>query len=84
MATIDLPITVKQALGAALVEVLTGSLTDETIAAVATINKGEVPPHLRDIVNLIHGMSAHSSVRDSVSRHVLGELSAAAEERLEL
>ncbi|RPI91090.1 MAG: hypothetical protein EHM40_16690 [Chloroflexi bacterium] len=80
MATSNVAVTVKQALGAALVEVLTGNLTDETIAAVDAINKEEVPPHLRDIVNVIHGMSTHSVVRESVSHHVLGELYAAAED----
>lgn len=82
MATQVLSVNVKQALGAALVEVLIGNLTDETIQAVDGIHKNDVPANLRDIVNLIHGMSLSSIVRESVSRHVLGELSAAAEDAL--
>jgi hypothetical protein len=81
MATPVLSVEIKQALGAALVEVLIGDLTDETIAAVDNIQSSEVPVHLRDIVNFIHGMSTHPIVRESASRHVLGELFAAAEER---
>ena len=81
MAAVEIPVSVKQALGAALVEVLTGSLTDETIAMVDSIQPTEVPQYLRDIVNAIQGMSLSPIVRESVSRHILGELYAAAEER---
>jgi hypothetical protein len=83
MATLDVSVNVKQALGAALVEVLTGNLTDETIAMVDNIKKDEVPTNLRDIVSFIHGMSTHSIVRESCSRHVLGELYFAAKESFE-
>ena len=81
MATTEiLSVNVKQALGAAFVEVLNGNITDETIAAVDNIRKEDVPPNLVDVYHAIRGMSAHSVVRESVSRHILGEFYAAAEE----
>lgn len=80
MATQTLSVNVKQALGAALVEVLTGNLTDETIQAVDGIQAADVPANLRDIYHVIRGMSLSPTVREGVSRHVLGELYAAAED----
>ena len=80
MATASLSIHVKQALGAALVEVLTGNLTDETIVAVDYIHKDEVPANLVDVLHAIQTMSTHPTVRESASRNVLGELYAAAED----
>jgi hypothetical protein len=79
MATTDLSVSVKQVLGAAFVEVLTGSITDETIAAVANIRKEDVPPALVDAYHAIQGMSTHPIVRESASRNILGEFYAAAE-----
>ena len=84
MATATLSTNVKQALGAALVEVLTGDLSDETIATVKSIQTTEVPPNMQDITHYIQGMSTSSIVRESCSRDVLVELSAAAQERLKL
>ena len=83
MATHPIPIAVKQALGAALVEVLTGNLTDETIAAVRDIQKSDVPANLVDVLHAIQTMSTHPVVRESASRNVLGELSAAANDALQ-
>jgi hypothetical protein len=80
MATQILSVNVKQALGAALVEVLTGNLTDETIAAVDNIQRDEVPANLVDVLHAIQTMSTHPIVRESASRNVLGELYAAAED----
>ena len=81
MATNILSVNVKQALGAAFVEVLTGNLTDETIAAVDNIQREDVPPALVDVYNAMRGMSTQPFLRESVSRLVLGEFSAAAEEQ---
>ncbi len=83
MTTPSIPIAVKQALGAALVEVLTGDLTDETISAVRDIQKSDVPANLVDVLHAIQTMSTHSVVRESASRNVLGELSAAANDALQ-
>lgn len=83
MTTPPIPIAVKQALGAALVEVLTGNLTDETIAAVRDIQKSDVPVNLVDVLHAIQTMSTHAIVRESASRNVLGELSAAANDALQ-
>ena len=78
-----LSVQVKQALGAALVEVLTGNLTDETIRAVDGIQKGDVPANLVDVLHAIQGMSLSPTVRESASRNVLGEFSAAAKDALQ-
>ncbi len=83
MTTPPIPIAVKQALGAALVEVLAGNLTDETIAAVRDIKKSDVPANLVDVLHAIQTMSTHPIVRESASRNVLGELSAAANDALQ-
>lgn len=83
MTTHPIPITVRQALGAALVEVLTGNLTDETIAAVREIQKSDVPANLVDVLHAIQTMSTHAIVRESASRNVLGELSDAANDALQ-
>ena len=83
MTTPPIPIAVKQALGAALVEVLAGNLTDETIAAVRDIQKSDVPANLVDVLHAIQTMSTHAIVRESASRNVLGELSAAANDALQ-
>ena len=83
MATHPIPIAVRQALGAALVEVLTGNLTDETIAAVRDIQKSDVPANLVDVLHAIQTMSTHPVVRESASRNVLGELSGAANDALQ-
>ncbi len=82
MTTPPISIVVKQALGAALVEVLTGDLTDETIAAVHDLEKSDVPANLVDVLHAIQTMSTHPTVRESASRNVLGELSAAANDAL--
>ena len=80
MATNILSVNVKQALGAAFVEVLTGNLTDETIAAVDNIQREDVPPALVDAYNAMRGMSTQPFLRESVSRLVLGEFYAAAKD----
>lgn len=82
MATPTLSVNVKQALGTAFMEVLTGNLTDETIAAVDSIQRDDVPANLVDVLHAIQTMSTHSVVRESASRNVLGEFSAAAEDAL--
>ena len=82
MATTTLSVNVKQALGTAFIEVLTGNLTDETIAAVDSIQRDDVPANLVDVLHAIQTMSTHSVVRESASRNVLGEFSAAAEDAL--
>lgn len=83
MATATLSVNIKQALGAALVEVLIGNLTDETIAAVKSIKSVDVPPSMRDLTHYIQGMSTSSIVREGCSRDVLVELSAAANDALQ-
>ena len=80
MATAALSVNVKHALGAAFVEVLTGNITDETIAAVDNIPRDEVPANLVDVLHAIQTMSTHSVVRESASHNILGEFYAAAED----
>jgi hypothetical protein len=80
MATQVLSVNVKQALGVAFIEVLTGNLTDETIQAVDNIQRDEVPANLVDVYHAIRGASLHPIVREGVSRLVLGEFYSAAKD----
>jgi hypothetical protein len=70
-------------LGAAIVELLNGKLTDETIAAVDTINRDDVPEPLNTMVGYMHGMSTHEPLRESQITSLLEEIRGMATEALE-
>jgi hypothetical protein len=80
MATDTLSVNVKTVLGTAFMEVLVGNITDETIAAVDSLQKEDVPANLVDVFHFIRAMSTSATVRESCSRHILGEFYAAAED----
>ncbi|MCI0551794.1 MAG: hypothetical protein L0287_12640 [Anaerolineae bacterium] len=80
---VTLSITQAQILGAALVEILSGKLTDETIAAVDTINRDDVPEPLNTLVGYMHGMSTYEPLRESQITSLLTEIRGAATEVLE-
>ena len=65
-----------QILGAAILEILNGRLTDETIAAVDSIQCQDLPEPLRDVVGYMHGMSTLPQLRHSIIKDLLVELSA--------
>ena len=54
-------------IGMALVEILNGELTDQTIAAVCSINYQGVPPPLNHLVGYIQGMNIDPAAR--ISNH---------------
>ena len=70
-------------LGAAIVELLDGRLTDETIAAVDSINRGDVPALLNNMVGYMHGMSTYPPLRESIITSLIEEIRGATEEALE-
>lgn len=83
MATTTPTIEQKQILGAAIVELLNGELTDETIAAVDTINRDDVPEPLNTMVGYMHGMSTYEPLRESQITSLLMEIRGMAIEVLE-
>ena len=74
MATATLSVEVKQILGKLLVELLTDSLSDETIDAVDNLSRNDVPEVFSDIVGFMHGMSVQPYMRNTVVAHLLREL----------
>ena len=63
--------TVHQVLSALLMELVSGELTDETIAAVDRIQPNEVPSPLVEVVNYMHGMTTHPPLRYSVTTDLI-------------
>jgi len=72
-----------QILGAAILGLLNGELTDETIAAVDTINRDAVPEPLNTLVGWMHGMSTYPPLRESQITSLITEIRGAATEALE-
>ena len=70
-------------LGAAIVELLNGELTDETIAAVDSIKREDVPEPLNNMVGWMHGMSTYQPLRESQITSLSSEIRSAATEVLE-
>ena len=70
-------------LGAAIVELLSGELTDETIAAVDSIDREGVPEPLNNLVGLMHGMSTYEPIRRDIIAMLLTEIGGAANEAKE-
>jgi hypothetical protein len=70
----------KQILGAALLEIITGSLSDETISLVDTLKLNEVPEPLREMVNFMHHMSTTQPLRYHVITHLVREIAGSASE----
>lgn len=52
-----------QMLGAMLVELLNGELSDETVAAIDSIKREDVQGPLNNIVGMIHHMSTEPHLR---------------------
>lgn len=71
-----------QILGAAIVGLLDGKLTDETINAVDTINRADVPEVVGDVVGFMHGMTMQPALRESCIASLIGEIGWAADEAL--
>jgi hypothetical protein len=67
-------------LGAAIVALLNGELTDETIAAVDSINREDVPEPLNNLVGMMHGMSTYEPLRQGIIAMLLTEIGGAANE----
>src|ERR1041384_6010962 len=70
-------------LGAAIVGLLNGELTDETIAAVDSIKREDVPEPLNNMVGWMHGMSTYQPLRESQITSLISEIRSAATEVLE-
>ena len=70
-------------LGAAIVELLSGELTDETIAAVDSIDREGVPEPLNNLVGMMHGMSTYEPIRRDIIAMLLTEIGGAANEAKE-
>lgn len=72
-----------QILGTAIVEILSGELSDETIAAVDSLKRGDIPEPLNDLVGMMHGMTTHPPLRQSVITMLQTEIAGAAYEAKE-
>jgi hypothetical protein len=70
-------------IGMALVEILNGELTDQTIAAVGSINYQEVPPPLNHLVAYIQGMNTDPAMRASQITSLMAEIATIAKEERE-
>ena len=72
-----------QILGATIMELLSGELSDETIAAVDSLKREDVPKPLNNLVGMIHGMSTMPELRQGIVGMLLDEVRSAAIEVLE-
>lgn len=70
-------------LGATLIELLNGELSDETIAAVDSIKREDVPEPLKNLVGWIHGMTTQPELRESCITSLVDEIRIASIEVLE-
>jgi hypothetical protein len=70
-------------IGMALVEILNGELSDQTIAAVGSINYQEVPPPLNHLVGYIQGMNTDPAMRASQIISLMAEIATIAKEERE-
>lgn len=70
-------------LGAALIELLNGELSDETIAAVDSIKREDVPGPLNNLVGWMHGMTTQPELRASCITNLVDEIRLASIEVLE-
>ena len=75
---VSLKIIQNQILGAALVELLNGQLSDETIAAIDSIKREDVSGPLNDLVGWIHGMTTQPELRESCITSLIDEIRIAA------
>jgi len=67
-----------QVLGTALVELLNGALSDETIAAVDRLSREAVPEPLNNLVGMMQGMSTYEPLRRDIIAMLLTEICGAA------
>ena len=70
-------------IGVALVEILNGELSDETIAAIDAIKRDDIPHPLNHIVGYIQGMNMDPNLRRSIVRDLNDEIRIIAEEQKE-
>jgi hypothetical protein len=61
-------------LGATLIELLNGELSDETIAAVDSIRREDVPEPLKNLVGWMHGMTTQPELRESCITSLVDEI----------
>jgi len=77
--------SVHQVVSDLLIELVSGELTDETIAAVDRIQQGDVPQPLKEVVAYMHGMSTHPPLRYVITTDLIrilgGELLEMVDER---
>jgi hypothetical protein len=83
MATTAPTVQQKQILGTLLFELMTGEVTDETIALVDTLDREEVPPTFHEIVGYMHGMTTEPYLRYTVTTHLVRELAGEASQLAE-
>lgn len=67
-------------IGVALVEILNGELSDETIAAIDAIKRDDIPLPLNHIVGYIQGMNTEPDMRYSIVTDLIDEIRIIAEE----
>ena len=67
-----------QILGTAIVEILNGELSDETIVAVDSLKRDNIPDPLNNLVGMMHGMTTHLPLRQSVIAMLQTEIAGAA------
>lgn len=70
-------------LGLALVEILNGDLSDQTLALVAAINRDDVPPPLDHLVGFLHGASIDPEDRAWLIKASIKEIEQIAREKWE-
>jgi len=70
-------------LGAAIIGLLNGELTDETIAAVDTLKRADMPEPFNNMVGFMHGMRTHPLLREGIITSLLVEIRGAATKVLE-
>jgi hypothetical protein len=71
-----------QILGATVIELLHGQLSDETINAVDSINRDDVPEPLDHVVGFMHGMTNDPDDRQECISMLLSEIADIAQEAM--
>jgi hypothetical protein len=65
--------------GLAIAEILTGTLTDDTIRLIASIERSTIPQPLNHIVGYIQGVNTDPKIRPAIVRDLNDELRIIAE-----
>ena len=72
-----------QIIGTAIAEILSGELSDETISAIDSLKRENVPAPLEHLVAWIQGMNMAPDMRQSIITDLMGEISQIAQEEKE-